>query len=132
MIAFQSGAFECTSLGELYKSTPKSGVSFGEHFGKYNLSDDLENYHEAAFDAFMTGVVLEHLLGDCPVQVHSWANHVMLDYWGSERTFKLVEDNFPSAKDQSRFERTIFAEFKQDARLEDAIYLFEVYGDFDI
>ena len=71
MLAFNSKAFFKTSLGEVYdkctnddkfKHNLKFKFDIKNGFSNYEGTAMLSHYHEAAYDAHMTGVAFAHIL----------------------------------------------------------------------
>lgn len=69
VLEFKSMMFQKTSLGECYKKCEtdekfKSNLQFeyAKAFDNYEGSKALSHYHEAAYDAHMTGFVFAHVL----------------------------------------------------------------------
>ena len=71
MLAFNSKVFFKTGLGDLfekvtnddrYKKNLRFKFDLKNGFGNYEGTGMLSHYHEAAYDAHMTGVVFGHIL----------------------------------------------------------------------
>ena len=79
MLAYNSKAFYNTSLGQVYekvtnddkyKSNLKWRFDSKNHCTNYEGQALLSHYHEAAYDAHMTGVVFMHLLKHKEIEQH--------------------------------------------------------------
>ena len=114
-----SKLFQKTTLGVLFdevttKPLYTKNLSFkydtANGFGKYENTEILSHYHEAAYDAQMTGVVFAHVCklkevkgkdgvpepenANLPCDfnhsyVSQWKNCMMLDHMGSDRLYHL-------------------------------------------
>jgi poly(A)-specific ribonuclease len=109
VLARHTGQFDKTSLGLLFKecengklSTAKPDIKFDldNKFNAYHGTAALSHYHESAYDAYMTGVVLSSILNlmgkkakqradFTSIYAGQWCNQVMLDFWGSDRVYHL-------------------------------------------
>lgn len=129
VLAFHSKAFYNTGLGALYEKVTtdekfKNNLRFRfdtfHNFTRYDGSNILQYYHEAAYDAHMTGVVFAHILkhqeaeelkykqkqqdfkGEKPKFKHQpikfgnyydkWENKMMMDSFGSGRFYQFVPE----------------------------------------
>ena len=101
----------------------------------YEGTQMLSHYHEAAYDAHMTGVVFAYLLEQkCDGEItgeyaKQWVNKMMFDAFGSQRLYLLDKPN-----EEQKFDDVVYLTFEkgfaETLSAETVSHLFSELGDF--
>lgn len=158
VLAFNSKAFSKTSLGEVFDKCQNDGKIKDNLKFQFDLKNGcvnyegtamLSHYHEAAYDAHMTGVAFAHILKlkedkvqpNKPVQwdkgyPFKFINQMMLDSFGSQRVYFFQAPQYQKYLQEaaSEFADTIHVtfekDFAKDISAKTIASMFNQFGDF--